>query len=328
MTAHGRGRNRLEPQTPAATRRSRAMDLGAKLREPRPACAPARRASLIHGLWFLVLVIAYVLTSPHPVLAAADWILLCPQGGTGEPQYQDQRGVVFPIINPGERAIAHKVCNPNFSQGAINVAVSVTNSGANTIYVAFTNYLTQMPGQITWTNCTVVNYQVTIPAGNTTCNASVPSTAGMTRFCAFTSQVPTGKSPNCNLAQAHNQTIIETNFGTGSNGVCFPATLSSCVWYDISVIPQNCTPAAWTLNTCQNTGGASYNLPVSLASNGEPTYTCAGPPSGTPYGNANYPSNCGNPVANCVGNVPTCNNAYFFPTPSPSPNSEAHLGSH
>jgi hypothetical protein len=182
----------------------------------------------MHGLWFLVLAVAYVLASPHPVLAAADWVLLCPQGGTGEPEYQDQRGVAFPIINPGERAIAEKVCNP-VSQGAINVAVSVTNSGANTIYVAFTNYLTQMPGQITWTNCTVVNYQVTIPAGNTTCNASVPTTAGMTRFCAFTSQVPTGQSPNCNLAQAHNQTIIETNFGTGSNGVCFPATLSSCV---------------------------------------------------------------------------------------------------
>jgi hypothetical protein len=74
-----------------------------------------------------------------------------------------------------------------------------------------------------------------------------------------------------------------------------------------------------------NTGGASYNLPVSVASSGQLTYTCKGPPSGT-YGNSNYPSNCGNPTASCVGNVPTCDNAYFFPTPSPQPNSEAQPG--
>src|SRR5262249_7558989 len=132
--------------------------------------------------------------------------------------------------------------------------------------------------------------------------------------------------PNCNLAQTYNQTMIETNFGTGTNGVCFPASLSSCVWYDISVIPQNCTPAAWTADNCASAGGASYNLPVSLASSGQPTYTCQGPQSTTPYGNANYPSNCGNPTASCVGNLPTCDNAYFFQTPSPAPNSEAQPG--
>jgi hypothetical protein len=151
---------------------------------------------------------------------------------------------------------------------AENINVNVSNNGTNTIYVAFTDYSTQLPGPITWTNCTVVNNQVIIPGASagpiTTCNALVPATAGITRFCAFTSQVAVGQSPNCNLAQAHNQTNIETNFGTGSNGVCYPTSLSSCVWYDISVIPQNCTPAAWSLNYCQNTGGALEQRPIDL----------------------------------------------------------------
>jgi hypothetical protein len=325
----------MEPQTSCATQAVRA---GAKLQQRRspwrgqgrllPPIGPSRalRASVIQGLWFLVLALAYVLASPHPVSAgAADWVLICPDVSSGEPQFRDQRGHVFPIILPGERAIAEKVCNFGVPSAVENVSVSVTNNGANTIYLAFTDYSTQLPGPIDWTNCTVVNNQVTI-GQNTTCNALVPSTAGKTRFCAFTSQVPVGQSPNCNLAQTYNQTIIETNFGTVSNGVCYPTSLSSCVWYDISVIPQNCTPAAWALNYCQNTGGASYNLPVSLASSGQPTYTCRGPPSNSPYGNANYPSNCGNPTAACVGNSSTCNNAYFWPTPSPAPNSEAQPG--
>jgi hypothetical protein len=329
----------LATQTNYATCRSQAACSGAIFRDNRsarrglgrllPPIGPGRawRTSLTHGLRFLIVAVAYVLASPHPVFAAtADWILICPQGGSGEPQFQDRNGKAFAITNPGERAIADKACNPSLVQGVENVAVTVTNSGTNTIYVAFTNYSTQLPGQITWTNCTVVNNQVTFPSGNTTCNASVPATAGITRFCAFTSLVPTGQTPNCNLAQAHNQTMVETNFGTGANGVCYPTSLSSCVWYDISVIPQTCTAADWTSNYCANTGGASYNLPVSVASTGEPTYTCKGPPSSTPYGNANYPSNCGNPTAGCVGNSPSCDNAYFFPTPAPQPNSEAQPG--
>ncbi len=287
--------------------------------------ALARRLALRGGLLFLIVAVAHVIVSPHPALAAPPLALLCPQGG-GEPKFQDQFGNVFPIRDPGDNAIAVKACNPNLAQGASNISVSVTNNNANTIYVAFTNYSTQLPGQITWSaNCTVFNSQATIPNG-TTCTASVPATAGLSRFCAFTSQLPAGQSPNCNLAQAHNQTMVETNFGTGSNGVCYPSALSSCVWYDISVIPQNCTPAAWSQNYCQNTGGASYNLPVSLACSGEPTYTCKGPPSSVPYGNANYPSNCGNPAANCTGNSPSCDNAYFWPNPSPSPNAQCLPG--
>jgi len=333
------GANPLRPQTSYTTCRTQAACAGAELRESRSARrgrgrllppidrAGARLAFLTHGLRLLVLAVACVLASPHPVsAAAADWTLICPVGGSGEPQFQERNGRLFPITDPGERAIADKACNPNLLQGVENVAVTVTNSGTNTIYVAFTNYSTQQPGQISWTNCTVVNYQVTIPPGHITCNASVPAIAGITRFCAFTTPVPMGQMPNCNLAQAQNQTIVETNFGTGANGVCYPTNLSSCVWYDISVIPQNCTAADWTSNYCANTGGASYNLPVSIASTGEPTYTCQGPQSLAIYGNANYPSNCGVPTASCVGNIPTCDNAYFWPTPSPQPNSEGQPG--
>jgi hypothetical protein len=329
----------LGPQTPYATRRWQAARPGAKLRESRsawrcrgrllPPIGWARAAT--HGLWFLALAVAYVLASPHPASAlGGDLVLVCPESGSDEPQFRDQRGRLLPILVPGERAIAEKLCSFGVPASAVNVNVSVTNSGTNTIYLAFTDYSTQLPGPISWTACTVVNNQVVIPGAsaspNNTCTALVPATAGKTRFCAFTTQVPVGQTPNCNLAQTYNQTIIETNFGAVSNGVCYPANLSSCVWYDISVIPQNCTPAAWTSNNCANTGGASYNLPVSLSSPGEPTYTCQGPQSNTPYGNANYPSNCGNPTAGCVGNSASCNNAYFWPTPSPAPNSEAQPG--
>jgi hypothetical protein len=283
--------------------------------------------SWVSGLCFLALTFAYVLAGPRPgVAAAAEWTLVCPDIGSGEPQFRDQRGRLFAIRNPGERAIADRVCHLSGPTAAETYSVSVTNNGANTIYVAFTDYSSQLPGSITWTNCSVVNNQAVI-ATNTTCAAQVPTTAGITRFCASTTAVPTGQSPNCNLAQAHNQTMIETNFGTGANGVCYPTNLSSCVWYDISVIPQNCTPSAWSANYCQNTGGASYNLPVSLSSSGQNTYTCQGPPSTTPpYDSAGYPSNCGNPTAGCVGNTPSCDNAYFWPTPSPEPNSEAQPG--
>ena len=196
----------MESRTPRPPHRSQAACPGAKLRERRSAwrgrllpplgAARLRRAFLIHGLWFLVFAVAYVLAAPHPVLAApGDWTLVCPQGNSSEPQFRDQRGTLLPILAPGERAIAARACNLSVPAAA-NVNVTVTNSGANTIYVAFTNYSTQQPGQITWMNCSVVNNQVVIAGGNTTCNASVPTTAGMTRFCAFTSQVPTGKSPN------------------------------------------------------------------------------------------------------------------------------------
>lgn len=209
---------------------------------------------------------------------------------------------------------------------AANVTVIVANKGSSTIYVAFTNYATQAPGPINWGNCasSVSNNQVAIGSG-ASCTASVPTTASLSRFCAATSPVAT---PNCNTAQANHQTMVETNFG--SSTTCYPTTMASCVWYDISVIPSSCTDSAWAQNQCAGTGGASYNLPVSIACSGQPTYTCQGPP-GPSYGNSNYPTNCGNPNGTCVGNTPNCVNAYFYPMFSPpenhyAPNSQCPAG--
>jgi hypothetical protein len=197
-----------------------------------------------------------------------------------------------------------------------NVTVVVSNQGANTIYVAFTNYVIQQPGQINWGNCaaSVSNNQVAIATG-VTCTASVPNNVGPSRFCASTTAAAT---PNCNNAQANHQTMIETNFGSGAASTCYPTSMASCVWYDISLIPENCTDTAWAQNQCASTGGAAYNLPVSIACSGQPTFTCQGPP-GTTYGNSNYPTKCGNPNATCVGNTSSCVNAYFFPMFSGSP---------
>jgi hypothetical protein len=290
--------------------------------------ARATRRLLTCGFQFLALALAYLLPGPQPALAAlADWTLVCPQGSTGEPYFHAPigSGLTVAIVDPAMRAVASSLCKLTTQTATTNYPVTVANQGASTIYVAFTNYSTQQPATITWTNCSVANNQAVIPKG-VTCSAQVPVTAGMTRFCASTTQVPIGQTPNCNLAQTHNQTMVETNFGTGANGVCFPTSLTSCVWYDISVIPQNCTPSAWSLNFCANTGGASYNLPVSLAASGQVTFTCQGPQSNTPYGNANYPTKCGVPTMSapgCVGNTQTCVNAYFFPTPTPQPNVEA-----
>jgi hypothetical protein len=128
-------------------------------------------------------------------------VLLCPP--SGEPQFQNARtGKVSLISDARLRAIAKKACSPNALEGAENVNVSVTNSQKFPIYLAFMKYSTGTFGQITWDqSCAVSNDAVTIGA-NETCQASVPSTARISRFCAFTKQVPTGTVPNCNNAQA------------------------------------------------------------------------------------------------------------------------------
>jgi hypothetical protein len=263
----------------------------------------------------------------------ADLVLVCPQSSSGEPQLRNPKtGRTMPIPDASLRAVAVKACNPGLLTAAENVAVSVANQGTAPIYVAFSagTIGSSAPGPITWAaNCTVSNNQVSIPAGQT-CQAAVPSNAGTTRFCAFTS-LQTPPKANCFLAQTINQTMVETTFGDTSNNYCYPSSMSSCVWYDISVIPASCTDADWTANQCANTGGASYNLPVMLACNNEPTYVCQGP-TNTNYGPALYPSKCGNPNASCVppGNgtpTPSCDNAYFHPTPVPSPNAECLAGS-
>jgi hypothetical protein len=196
------------------------------------------------------------------------------------------------------------------SAAEAQVNVVIQNQQARTIYVAFTLGAGQTAGAINWGNCTgyVSNNQAALPAG-ATCNTVVPTSSSSSRFCASTSAM---SAPNCYNAQTNHWTMVETTFGAGAQG-CYPTSMASCVWYDISVIPSNCTDSLWqTQNYCSNTGGAAYNLPVQLSCQGQPTYTCQGPPAST-YGNSGYPGNCGNPNATCTGNTQSCVNAYFHP---------------
>ena len=183
------------------------------------------------------------------------------------------------------------------STAKAQVNVVIQNQQAQTIYVAFTLGAGQAPGALNWGNCSgyVSNNQAALPSG-TTCNTVVPTSSGSSRFCASTSSM--GTMPNCYNAQTNHQTLVETAFGSGSNG-CTSPTMASCVWHDISVIPANCTDQLWVSPSwCSNTGGAAYNLPVTLSCAGQPTFTCQGPPGST-WGNSNYPSKCGNPNATC-----------------------------
>jgi hypothetical protein len=237
-----------------------------------------------------------------------DLILLCPPGA--EPQFQNERsGKVFPISDRRLRAIAEKVCQPALLT-AESGNVNIVNNTGKTIYVGFTP---QAGSSITWgSGCgTPIGKGVTvgIPVDGT-CQAAVTNSVASpgSRFCAATSVGSTGL--DCSMAQQNNQTLIEPSFQPAP---CFGN--NSCIWYDISVIPWNCTNSDWASNMCAGTGDASYNLPVSLACSGEPTYTCQGPAPSTnnPYGSAKYPINCGNPNANCVPTsstaAPNCDNA-------------------
>jgi hypothetical protein len=248
-----------------------------------------------------------------------DLVLLCPQGGATVPQFQNQKtGKVFPISDPRLRAIAEKACRP--ALGAAEAGnVNIANNSGKVIYVGFTP---QAGSSITWgpgCGTPIRGLTVQIPVGGT-CQASVTDSVANpgSRFCAATSASSSGL--DCSMAQQNNQTLIETYFQPAP---CFGAGTVNCIWYDISVIPATCTNQAWSSNMCAGTGGASYNLPVSLACSGEPTYICQGP-TGSKYGSALYPINCGNPNASCVPTsstpAPNCDNAYFFPAPSPQPN--------
>jgi hypothetical protein len=172
------------------------------------------------------------------------------------------------------------------------------------LFVGFTAD-THKPGPITWGAGCIKYGTGAIIRPHATCSAQVVNNAVPTRFCADTRGVPT----DCFNAQANHQTMIETIFEPATNPGCF--NKGSCVWFDLSVIPSTCTDALWKSDRCAKAGGASYNLPVSLACNGNTVYTCRGPQNGT-YGSANYPSNCGNPDAICQSG-PNCQNAYFYP---------------
>ncbi|MFZ1135335.1 MAG: hypothetical protein WAN69_10330, partial [Candidatus Korobacteraceae bacterium] len=167
---------------------------------------------------------------------------------------------------------------------ADTVTVSILNSQAVPIYVSFTT-LTHAPGVITWNSSgngclntgKGANSAYTQINANQTCTASVDTSSSSSRFCAALNAAPA----DCMNAQTQHLTMVETNFEAASNPGCFNSG-AACVWYDISVIPSTCTDTLWKQNQCANTGGASYNLPVTLACSGnpsEPVYTCQGPTS-------------------------------------------------
>ena len=205
------------------------------------------------------------------------------------------------------------------------VTVEIANSRSTPIYVSFTRQ-DQSAGTINWNStgsgCTATgsgtHAAYTTIAANQTCTATIPTDNGSSRFCAALDAAPA----NCMNAQTEHLTMVETNFVASDQ--CF-GTNVPCVWYDISVIPSTCTDALWDSDQCKGTGGASYNLPVSLSCAGNPAmpvYTCQGP-TNTTYGPENYPSNCGNPNGTCAVGTPKCTDgvaAYFYPMFDPPEN--------
>jgi hypothetical protein len=217
----------------------------------------------------------------------------------------------------------------------VNNRAVPTNNQEAAIWVSFSG------PSIDWgSGCEASGYPGTVKIlPSRTCEATVPSTNTGSRFCAS----PIAGSLNCSIAQQNHQTLIETNFQPN----CFK-TKSSCIWYDISVIPFNsapylpCTDCAWNGHACPSTppsnaktycaktGDVAFNLPVQLSCSREPTYICRGPlskegPGGVTYGEA-YPKNCGNPNATCACGSPGCPAfphcvaAYFYPMFSPPEN--------
>jgi hypothetical protein len=223
---------------------------------------------------------------------------------------------VLPIADPRLRTIAQKACEPDL-QSAPTSAVSIVNDTGAAIYVGFAP---QAGSAITWgAGCgkTTTNSTVML-AKNATCSAAVVNSNANpgSRFCAATSLGSTG-ALNCWQAQSHlpHNTLIEPNFLL--NCTFGKVTYPTCIFYDVSVIPQNCTDNLFNAANgyCKGTGGASYNLPVKVSCPGEPTFTCKGPvaTSGS-YAATGYPSMCGTPSASCIGNSPGCVNGYFSPT--------------
>jgi hypothetical protein len=250
---------------------------------------------------------------PATPAAAKDLKLVCPKDGSDAYAFKDQRTKeTKPIRDPELKAIAERACKgaaPDDSSAT--GPVKIVNKQSVAIYVGFTAS-GGTPGSITWgSGCTASGSGAKIAAG-ATCNATVDSDSASTRFCADTDSVPA----NCFEAQQNHQTMIETNFEPASNQGCFGQ--GNCVWYDISLIPSTCTDQLWDENQCADTGGASYNLPVSVACGGSTVYTCQGPVNGT-WGPENYPSNCGNPDSTCQS-TPNCQNAYFYPMFDPPEN--------
>ncbi len=299
--------------------------------------APHRRLPIALAVW-LAASMAATLIAGHRVLAEdagrplvihltgsnqsidADLVLKCPQGGSTEPQFQNQKtGKILPISDPKLRAIAQQACRPGLATAQESGDVDIVNNTGNTIYVGF---MPQAGSVISWgSGCLSPIKGLTVKVlADTTCQASVTDQVANpgSRFCAAMTVPPTGL--DCSTAQQTHQTLIEAYFQPAP---CFGPGTGNCIWYDTSVIPLDglepgcsaittCDNAAWQLNQCKCAGGASYNLPVKLSCSGEPTLTCQGPRS-SKYGSENYPSQCGNPNGTCVGNTQNCVNAFFYP---------------
>lgn len=240
--------------------------------------------------------------APTPA-AAGDLVLVCPANDK-DPFFRDEAtGKRVKITDAQHLALAKHSCAGELA-ATPNSAVSLVNKRNTTIYVGFTG-ANQQPATIEWgAGCTKSGTGASIAAGKT-CAATVPAASGSTRFCASTTSVPT----NCWDAQTNHQTIVETTFEDATNPGCF--NKGNCVWFDISVIPSSCTDALWDENMCSSTGGAAYNLPVSLGCGSQTVYSCAGPPVST-WGNSRYPGHCGNPASTSQGGA-NGQNAYFYP---------------
>jgi hypothetical protein len=244
-----------------------------------------------------------------------DLVVVCPQGATTEPQFQNQQtGQIFPISDPRLRAIAEKACQSGVRAAATS-SVNIVNNTGKTIYVGFTP---QAGSAITWgSGCAATSSNLTVMIANSgACSATVTDSNADpgSRFCAA-STLPSTGFLDCSQAQSFNYTIIEPNFQPDCK--FGTTTYPSCIFYDISVIPSNCVDSLFNAANqyCNGTGGASYNLPVQLSCSGEPTFTCQGPIYTTGiYAPTGYPSMCGNPSASCIGNTQSCVNAYFSPT--------------
>jgi hypothetical protein len=288
----------------------------------------AKPGAFVRAAALAAFAISLCLVHPHPAAADEGQIihltgsnetlepdlgLLCPQGGSAEPEFENETtGQISAIYDPKLRAIAEKACQPSLgASGSGNV--DIVNSSGKVILVGFAP---QAGSQITWgAGCGTPIQGTTVKIGvGGSCHAAVTDSVANpgSRFCAATLDVASSGALNCWAAQAQNRTLIETYFEPAP---CFGAGTPNCIWYDISVIPSNCTDQAWASDRCANTGGAAYNVPARLSCAAEPTYVCKGPAS-SKYGSANYPSNCGNPAARPVSGPtpePSALNAYFYP---------------
>ncbi|HEY3911322.1 MAG TPA: hypothetical protein VGM07_15735 [Stellaceae bacterium] len=303
-----------------------------------PVRSLALRRAFAGSLGFIAFVIACGLAIPSPVAAAdgatpqiihltgssetiePDLKLLCPQGGATQPRFENvTTGKIFAIYDPKLEAVAEKACGSSLAAPESS-NVQILNTTGKLLLVGFAP---QAGAKITWgAGCgtPIKGTSVILPV-NGNCRAMVTDSVANpgSRFCAaIVSVASSGASSSgaldCSKAQQQNRTLIEPYFQPGP---CVGYN-ASCIWYDISVIPANCTDADWSSNYCANTGGAAYNLPVTLSCAGalpEPTYICKGP-AGSKYGSAKYPGNCGNPNASYrpgPSGSPTALNAYFYP---------------